>query len=98
MCFSCQMSILPRKTGYFMYSKKNCKWCQIATEKLPNVVTVTVDLCPEETEEFWEKMAEMIGTDDRFFPMVFYNGIFLGGCTESLEHLELSSEVLRRSI
>jgi|TARA_B110000091_G_scaffold183193_1_gene201735 glutaredoxin len=84
--------VLPFDNGYFMYTKSNCKWCQLAKEKLPSVVGYNVDKhLTTDKQDFLKKVAEISGAEPTTFPMVFYNGIFLGGCTESLQHLELIS-------
>lgn len=63
----------------------------MAKEKLPNVVACNVDkhLEQDKKQSFLAKMADISGAEAKTFPMVFYNGIFLGGCTESLQHLEM---------
>lgn len=85
--------VLPFDNGYFMYTKSKCKWCRMAKEKLPNVVVCNVDkyLEQDKKQSFLKRVADISGTNPTTFPMVFYNGIFLGGCTESLQHLEMIS-------
>ena len=85
---------VPTATGYFMYTKSNCKWCDIAKATLPQVVAVNVDhLLQPNNLEFLHFVARFSGTTPTTFPMVFYNNIYLGGCTESLEHLQLMEDI-----
>ncbi len=83
-----KMQVVPSDAGYFLYTKSNCKWCQKAKENLPNCVAVNVDKDIEkDKEKFLAFIDEISYASPRTFPMVFYNGIFVGGCKESLEHL-----------
>ena len=87
------MKTLPTESGYFMYTKSHCKWCQKAKETLPNVVVVNVDhLLPDKNTEFLAFVDSFSGARPRTFPMVYYNGIYLGGCTESVEHLAILTQ------
>jgi len=87
----CQMKlVMPTDTGYFMYTKSNCKWCTMATKQLPTVTVVNVDhLLQAQKAEFLLTVGGLSGgaTPDTF-PMVFYNGMYIGGCTDSVEHMK----------
>jgi glutaredoxin len=78
----------PTKTGYFMYSKSNCKWCNIAKDTLPGIKIVNLDHLTsiKEKTQLVTTMADHGSSAPHTFPFVFFNGIYLGGCTESLEH------------
>ena len=81
---------LPTKNGYFMYSKSNCKFCKMAKELLPDVTIVNVNVFIEtDKSKFLDKMATIAEVEIKTFPIVFYNRIFIGGFTESKEHLEI---------
>ena len=87
------METLPTESGYFMYTKSHCKWCQKAKETLPNVVVVNVDhLLPDNKPQFLAFVDSFSGTQPRTFPMVYYNGIYLGGYTESAEHFDILTQ------
>tara|TARA_B100000795_G_scaffold121026_1_gene90089 strand:- start:99 stop:374 length:276 start_codon:yes stop_codon:yes gene_type:complete len=81
--------LLPNSQGYFLYSKSNCKYCSLAKDLLPNVSFVNVDHALATNKQlFLEKLHAIAETPIQTFPVVFFNGIFLGGYTESREHLE----------
>jgi glutaredoxin len=83
-----KMVQVPSDDGYFLYTKSNCKWCQRAKETLPECTVVNVDKIIEKNkDDFLAFVDEISYATPRTFPMVFYNGIFVGGCTESLQHL-----------
>ena len=75
---------LPTENGYFMYSKSGCKFCRMAKELLPDVTVVNVD------EHIETDKAKCLDQNiSRTFPVVFFNEIFIGGYTESKEHLSM---------
>jgi glutaredoxin len=84
------MEVVPSENGYFLYTKSNCKWCKKAKETLPDCVVVNVDKHIEDNKnDFLAFVDEISYATPRTFPIVFYNGIFVGGFTESLQHLKL---------
>jgi glutaredoxin len=81
---------LPTENGYFMYSKSGCKFCKMAKELLPDVTVVNVD---EQIKTDKAKCLDQISTvaevEITTFPVIFFNEIFIGGYTESKEHLSM---------
>ena len=81
---------LPTENGYFMYSKSGCKYCRMAKALLPNVTVVNID---EHIKTDKAKCLDQISTvaevEITTFPVIFFNEIFVGGFTESKEHLSL---------
>ena len=81
---------LPTKSGYFMYSKSGCKYCRMAKALLPNVTVVNID---EHIKTDKAKCLDQISTvaevEITTFPVIFFNEIFIGGFTESEEHLNM---------
>ena len=77
-------------SGYFLYSKSKCKYCTKAKELLPAVTVINVDHLIEKNKKlFLENVEKIAETEVKTFPIVFYNGIFIGGFTESQEHFTL---------
>lgn len=86
------MSIIfesPSKEGYTIYSKSGCPNCTKVKKLLEtNHITATQiidcdDYLIESKEEFLQFIYDIIGKEYRTFPMVFYNGTFIGGYTET---------------
>jgi glutaredoxin len=78
----------PTKHSYTIYVRSNCAYCVKAKELLQNEVRnplfVNCDAyLAYNTQEFLNEMKEFIGYEYRTFPMVFKNGKFIGGYTET---------------
>jgi glutaredoxin len=77
----------PSSSGYTIYSKSGCVYCNKSKHELNlhNLVPVVVD-CDEYLLEdragFLEFIKSKAGKDYRSFPMIFYNGQFIGGYVE----------------
>lgn len=67
-------------TGYTVYTKSECGWCRRVKELLPDALIINCDaFLKEDRSKFLEKMRLAIGKEHRTFPMVFYDGAFIGG-------------------
>ena len=81
---------LPTKSGYFMYSKSGCKFCRMAKALLPNVTVVNIDQYIEAGKaKCLDQISTVAEVEITTFPVIFFNEIFIGGFTESKEHLSL---------
>jgi len=81
---------LPIDKGYFMYSKSNCKFCKFAKEQLPNLTAVNIDEFIETNKsKLLDKISTIATVEIKTFPIVFYNGIYIGGYNMSKEHLSM---------
>ena len=85
----------PLEQGYTIYSKDNCKYCTNVKHYLTNqgipFYEVTCDAyinTDSSKQTFLETMAKWIGKPYKMFPMVFQNGSFLGGYTETKNYIE----------
>lgn len=85
---------LPSKIGYTVYSKRKCKFCDMVKDRLTkeHIQFTTVD-CDDYLEEdsvdlFLDTMESVIGKCYSKFPMVFHNGIFIGGYKETCVAIE----------
>ena len=81
------------ETEYVIYTKDGCDFCR----KLKNLLihekkTFTEINCdnhiPEELQLFLFNMQENTGKRWKTFPIVFVNGTFIGGYTETVKYIE----------
>lgn len=86
--------ILPNKTGYTIYTKKGCIFCDKAKELLKNEETHIIscdDYLTDNVEEFLNFITSINGgISYRTFPIIFYEGKFLGGFKETQKHYEMN--------
>ena len=88
----------PASNSYTIYSKSGCIYCTKAKELLqnekPKLLYLDCDkFLLENKEEFLNQMKNLIGREYRTFPMIFKNGIFVGGYTETKKAYEQSKLV-----
>ena len=85
--------IEPNKIGFTVYSKSGCPRCikvkRAIKEKkfLLNEIDCDEYLL-EDKEGFLTFIREKIGKDHRIFPMVFFDGKFVGGYNETIETMD----------
>jgi glutaredoxin len=73
----------PEESGYTIYSKSSCKYCNLAKKILPHAVFFQCDKWLEkDREEFIKQMDKLTKNEHRTFPMIFKDGIFIGGYNE----------------
>jgi len=83
----------PNDSGFTIYSKSGCPNCNkvksLLKEKhlLFNVIDCD-EYIIEEKENFLLFIKNMINKEYRVFPMVFTDGKFIGGYTETQEYIE----------
>ena len=79
--------IQPTSEGFTVYTKTGCKYCSMVKELLQEEA-VTYILCDEylavDREVFLAFIESKGGKDHKTFPMVFFDGKFVGGFTETL--------------
>ena len=84
----------PTMTGFTVYSKRKCKHCVLVKDLLMKeddaftMVECDSYLDEERVDAFLDAMESFVGTSCRKFPMVFRNGIFVGGYKETVLFLE----------
>ena len=88
---------IPRPThnSYTIYTKSGCGYCTKAKELLqnehPQPLVVNCDgYLAHNKREFLNQMQTLIGREYRTFPMIFKNGIFVGGYTETKKFYDQS--------
>jgi glutaredoxin len=83
----------PQLSGFTVYSKSGCPNClkvkKLLDEKKKEYVVFN---CDEQLIEDKEAFLNFIKThtkrDYKFFPMVFFNGEFIGGCLDTIDYLD----------
>lgn len=90
--------IKPFKEGFTIYSKSKCKYCDLSKELLKQedksykVIDCESYLEDDDVlETFLDMIEELAGKPISKFPMIFNNGIFVGGYKELKENLEKSN-------
>jgi glutaredoxin len=84
----------PSATGYTIFTKSGCYFCARVKDLLEEEKDVQYINCdtyllePASKAEFLKKIAEYAGREYKTFPMVFYNGVFMGGFSDVEEHYE----------
>jgi len=80
----------PQTTGYTIYSKANCPYCVKAKQLLTTAHVIDCDpfLVASVKIDFLRQMDLFTGKQYRTFPMIFYDGEFVGGFTDVKDHYE----------
>lgn len=77
---------------FVIYTKSNCKYCKLLKELFEGDPESLFINCDEELDQdkeaFLLKMETKIGKAYTTFPMVFYEGDFVGGYSETLQFLK----------
>ena len=88
------MSIFePLDTGFTIYSKSGCFYCTKVKKLLfdKNIFFLDVscdEFLLEDKEGFLLFIKERANKEYRTFPIVFYDGKFIGGFTETQQHFD----------
>lgn len=80
--------IKPYPKTYTIYSKHGCPYCTKAKSLLSNQTPRTYvvecdDYLQDNKAAFLDFIKEIAGVEHRTFPMIFYDGKFIGGYTET---------------
>jgi len=89
--------IKPKKNRIYVYSKSNCDYCNkikiLLREEDVEFVVVDCDKYLEDNKDmFLETIKEFIGFEYKKFPMVFIDGKFIGGYSETFKYLEKNKD------
>lgn len=76
----------PIKSGYTVYTRSGCMYCNSAKTLLQNCHKKKIINCDEilknNRDDFINHMEGIIGKKYLLMPMVFRDGVFIGGYTE----------------
>jgi glutaredoxin len=81
----------PSEYGFTIYTRENCVYCTKAKDLLKeesNVIISCDEYLKEDRTSFINYMDLLTKKEHRTFPMVFHNGTFIGGYTETLKYFE----------
>ena len=83
----------PSESGFTIYSKSGCLQCsKVKTLLQDNKLAFTVVDCDEyileDKPSFLLFMNNMANRDIKVFPMIFYNGAFIGGYPETRQQVD----------
>ena len=82
------------KSGYTIYSKSQCNYCDKVKDKIPEAYVVDCDEYLEDVDEFLDFMGTLTDKNPTSFPMVFYDGEYVGGYKETTNHLSQTGECI----
>ena len=82
----------PENKGFTIYSKSGCQYCSIVKKIIKdNYFNYTEINCDEylieDKEGFLDFIEKLAKISFKTFPMVFYDGKFLGGVTDTKERI-----------
>lgn len=84
--------VAPSKEGFTVYSITGCKYCN-ETKKILKTQNLKIINCDKymgklrERDEFYSHILKYTKYKYLYFPMIFCNGIFVGGYKELLKAL-----------
>lgn len=83
----------PSKKGFTIYSKSGCPNCVKVKTLLQNKNYIVIpvncdDFLIEQKDEFLSKMKELTAVEVLLFPLVFYEGKYVGGYKETTYFIE----------
>lgn len=84
---------VPSKKGFTIYSINGCKYCDEAKKILKTKKNLKIINCNKymgklrEQDEFYSHILKYTKYKYLYFPMIFYDGIFVGGYKELLKSL-----------
>ena len=83
----------PLKDGFTIYSKSGCPNCKSVKKLLEeNKIEYFIVDCDEyiimERDNFLEFIIDLVGKEVKTFPIVFFDGKFVGGFKETKEQID----------
>lgn len=83
------MHIHVEPKGWVIFTKESCGYCRKAKALVPSAVNTPCDeYLSTDRPEFLRKMDKLTGREHRTFPMVFHDGVFVGGHAEMVKYIE----------
>lgn len=90
-----EIYVSPSKNSYTIYTKTGCSYCEKTKEMLKDIENIKIINCDDylinDKENFlsWVE-AQTGGIKYRTFPIIFLNGKFIGGFTETKKQFEMN--------
>jgi len=85
---------VPTTSGYTVYTKSNCGWCRRVKNMLLNTTVYNCDdFLKKDRETFLKQMDDLTRKEFRTFPMVFFNGEFVGGYEDTKQHIDFNTSL-----
>ena len=80
----------PQPLGYTVYTRPGCRFCDLVKELLQGEQTFILDASPylADRDAFLAFIDAQGAACHRTFPMVFFDGKFIGGFTETYEKMK----------
>lgn len=78
----------PDQDGFTVFTKRDCSYCDKVKLLLPGASIVPCDSFLAYRDAFLSIMDQRTGQAYRTFPMVFHNGVFLGGYEDTKRYLD----------
>jgi glutaredoxin len=87
---------LPAENDYTIYSKSGCPNClkikKYLCEAGAKLLVINCDeYILENKENFLSFIEALVGKEVKIFPMVFYDGRYIGGYTETEQHYNMNA-------
>ena len=85
---------VPSTLGYTVFTKTGCTYCEFVKELLEEEKFTAVncdEFLTDQKEAFLVHVEDLAGKPHKTFPMVFHEGRFLGGFTETKKYYEAQS-------
>lgn len=88
----------PLEDKWTIFTKSDCKFCTMVKDLLiennfvigKDILIINCDEWIGENDikiDFLSHMTKIIGYEYKYFPMVFHNGIFIGGFNDTIKYL-----------
>lgn len=83
------MQVPFQSQGWFMFTKSKCSFCTKAKAMLPEAKTVNCDTyIAKNRAGFLQYVDSVSGQRPRTFPMIFFDGRFMGGYTSTKRYVD----------
>ena len=84
-----QMDLRIPSRGWCVFTKENCSFCRKTKELIPEATFIASDeYLAKNRDLFLKTMDKLTSVQHRTFPMVFSDGTFVGGYTETKSYID----------
>jgi|TARA_B110000977_G_scaffold80305_1_gene107533 glutaredoxin len=80
----------PSTSGYTIYTKEKCNYCTKAKVLLPedSLIVPCDAFVNVDRDDFLAQIDHFSAQTPRTFPMIFVDGVFIGGHDDAVKHLD----------